>query len=108
MVVASTVHRKQGPLSTNGGFELPLTNFALATALLTTGPGSLRLGPHLSKRLTRLRSSFWLLRISQRARTRSPPCAKVNNGFAPCLNWGRSPSIPVMRRVSSSYLTAAL
>ena len=28
MVVASTVHRKQGPLSVNGGFELPLTNFA--------------------------------------------------------------------------------
>jgi putative oxidoreductase len=54
MVVASTVHRKQGPLSTNGGFELPLTNFALATALLTAGPGSLRLGPHLSKRLTGL------------------------------------------------------
>jgi putative oxidoreductase len=54
MVVASTVHRKQGPLSTNGGFELPLTNFALAVALLCAGPGALRLGPHLSKRLTRL------------------------------------------------------
>jgi putative oxidoreductase len=54
MVVASTVHRKQGPLSTNGGFELPLTNFAVATALLATGPGHLRLGPHLSKSLTRL------------------------------------------------------
>jgi putative oxidoreductase len=54
MVVASAVHRKQGPLSTNGGFELPLTNFALATALLASGPGHLRLGPHLSKSLTRL------------------------------------------------------
>jgi putative oxidoreductase len=54
MVVASTVHRKQGPLSANGGFELPLTNFALAVALLCTGPGELRLGPHLSKSLTRL------------------------------------------------------
>jgi putative oxidoreductase len=54
MVVASTVHRKQGPLSTNGGFELPLTNFALAVALLCAGPGALRLGPHLSRRLTRL------------------------------------------------------
>src|SRR6202451_1639735 len=30
MVVASAVHRKQGPLSQNGGFELPLTNLALA------------------------------------------------------------------------------
>jgi putative oxidoreductase len=54
MVVASTVHRKQGPLSTNGGFELPLTNFAVAVALLCAGPGKLRLGPHLSKSLTRL------------------------------------------------------
>jgi putative oxidoreductase len=54
MVVASTVHRKQGPLSSNGGFELPLTNFALAAALLAAGPGKLRLGPHLSKSLTRL------------------------------------------------------
>jgi putative oxidoreductase len=54
MVVASTVHRKQGPLSTNGGFELPLTNFAVAAALLAAGPGSIRLGPHLSKSLTRL------------------------------------------------------
>jgi putative oxidoreductase len=54
MVVASTVHRKQGPLSTNGGFELPLTNFATAVALLSAGPGTLRLGPHLSKSLTRL------------------------------------------------------
>jgi putative oxidoreductase len=54
MVVASTVHRKQGPLSTNGGFELPLTNFALAAALMAAGPGNLRLGPHLSKSLTRL------------------------------------------------------
>jgi putative oxidoreductase len=54
MVVASTVHRKQGPLSTNGGFELPLTNFAVAAALMASGPGNLRLGPHLSKSLTRL------------------------------------------------------
>jgi small neutral amino acid transporter SnatA (MarC family) len=48
------VHRKQGALSTNGGFELPLTNFAVAVALLCAGPGKLRLGPHLSKSLTRL------------------------------------------------------
>jgi putative oxidoreductase len=54
MVVASAVHRKQGPLSTNGGFELPLTNFAVAVGLLASGPGNLRLGPHLSKSLTRV------------------------------------------------------
>ena len=48
------MHRKQGPLSVNGGFELPLTNFAVATALLASGPGNLRLGPRLPKALTRL------------------------------------------------------
>jgi putative oxidoreductase len=54
MVVASAVHRKQGPLSQNGGFELPLTNFALAIALLSSGSGRLRLGPSLPKSLTRI------------------------------------------------------
>src|SRR5580698_7660484 len=37
MVVASAVHRKQGPLAQNGGFELPLTNLALAVGLLSAG-----------------------------------------------------------------------
>jgi putative oxidoreductase len=54
MVVASTVHRKQGPMMQNGGFELPLTNFALAVGLLVSGPGDLRVGPALPKSLTRL------------------------------------------------------
>lgn len=53
MVVASTVHRKQGPMMQKGGFELPLTNFALAVALLISGPGDLRIGPRLPKPLTR-------------------------------------------------------
>jgi putative oxidoreductase len=34
MAVAAAVHRKQGPLSQNGGFELPLTNLALAVGIL--------------------------------------------------------------------------
>ena len=54
MVVASTVHRKQGPLAQNGGYELPLTNLVLAVTLIGTGTGRLRMGPHLSKSLTRL------------------------------------------------------
>jgi putative oxidoreductase len=54
MAVASTAHRKQGPLSQNGGFELPLTNLALSIALMSSGTGALRLGPHLSRRLIRL------------------------------------------------------
>jgi putative oxidoreductase len=53
MAVASTTHRKSGPLASNGGFELPLTNMAMAVALMSAGSGALRLGPHLSKSLTR-------------------------------------------------------
>lgn len=53
MVVASTVHRKQGPMMQKGGFELPLTNFALAVGLLVSGAGELRIGPRLPKSLTR-------------------------------------------------------
>jgi putative oxidoreductase len=54
MVVASAVHRKQGPLMQNGGFELPLTNLAVASALLSSGSGRYRLGPRLPKSLIRL------------------------------------------------------
>jgi putative oxidoreductase len=54
MAVASAVHRKQGPLAQNGGFELPLTNLAVAVALMSSGTGKLRLGPRLSKSLTRM------------------------------------------------------
>jgi putative oxidoreductase len=53
MAVASTTHRKNGPMTSKGGFELPLTNLALAVALMSVGPGVLRLGPHLSKSSTR-------------------------------------------------------
>ena len=49
MTVATAVHRKDGPLSANGGYELPLTNLALAASLLAGGPG-VRLGPKLSTR----------------------------------------------------------
>jgi putative oxidoreductase len=80
MVVASTVHRKQGPLSANGGFELPLTNFALAAALLAAGPGKLRLGPHLSKSLTRLAvvggASMAAVSLSQLLRAQPVPAAE--------------------------------
>jgi putative oxidoreductase len=51
MAVATAVHRKQGPLSANGGYELPLTNLALAVGLLSWGPGRMRLGPRLPKPL---------------------------------------------------------
>lgn len=52
MAVASTTHREQGALAQDGGFELPLTNLALALALMSSGPGALRLGPRASKALT--------------------------------------------------------
>jgi putative oxidoreductase len=52
MAVASVSHRASGPLAANRGFELPLTNLAAAAALAASGPGQLRLGPRVSRRLT--------------------------------------------------------
>ncbi len=54
MAVATAVHRKQGPLAQNGGYELPLTNLAVAVALMSSGTGRLRLGPRLPKSWTLL------------------------------------------------------
>jgi putative oxidoreductase len=53
MAIASATHRAKGPLMANGGYELPLTNVAVAAALAAAGPGKLRLGPNLSPRLVR-------------------------------------------------------
>ncbi len=54
MTVAATTHRENGPLASNRGFELPLTNLAVAAALATTDAGRIRLGPSLPKTLTML------------------------------------------------------
>jgi putative oxidoreductase len=51
MTVASAVHRKAGPFGAKGGFELPLTNLALAVALAGSGPGKLGVGRRLPNRL---------------------------------------------------------
>ena len=48
MTVASATHRASGPLAANRGFELPLTNLAIAAALAASGPGRLRLSPPLA------------------------------------------------------------
>lgn len=53
MAVASTTHRKEGPLARDKGYELPLTNLVMALALMSAGTGVLRLGPHLPKSFTR-------------------------------------------------------
>jgi putative oxidoreductase len=53
MTVASTVHRKAGPFTAAGGYELPLTNAAPALLLATSGPGTLRIPLHLPKLHTR-------------------------------------------------------
>ena len=54
MTVATGVHRKSGPFAMSGGYELPLTNLAVAVALALAGPGRLRMGPKLSFKLTTL------------------------------------------------------
>jgi putative oxidoreductase len=81
MVVASTVHRKAGAMSAKGGFELPLTNLAVAVALISAGPGRFRLGPRLPTSLTRLVAigGFGLAGISlaQLLRTQPPAPAET-------------------------------
>jgi putative oxidoreductase len=54
MVVASAVHRSEGPLSTNRAIELPLSDLAGALTLAAAGAGRYRLGPKISPRLTRI------------------------------------------------------
>ena len=51
MSVAAATHRAKGPLSSRGGFELPLTNLAAAATLAAVGPGRFRLGPSLPRPL---------------------------------------------------------
>ena len=51
MAVAVFSRRENGPLGP-GGFELPLTNMALATVLAAIGPGRLRLAPRLPRLVT--------------------------------------------------------
>ena len=41
MTVATAVHRKAGPMAMSGGFELPLTNLALAAVLAAASHGPL-------------------------------------------------------------------
>lgn len=48
MATAVATHLPKGPLSANGGYELPLTNLAAALVLATVGPGRIRLGGRLS------------------------------------------------------------
>jgi putative oxidoreductase len=52
MTVATVVHRKGGPFAANGGFELPLTNLALAGLLIGAGSAGRRVGASLPKLLT--------------------------------------------------------
>ena len=54
MVVATAVHRKQGPMAQKQGFELPLTNLAVAIGLISSGSGRWVLGPRLPTSLARI------------------------------------------------------
>jgi uncharacterized membrane protein YphA (DoxX/SURF4 family) len=45
MAVASATHRANGQLACDGGFELPLTNLAAASALAAAAPGRRAGGP---------------------------------------------------------------
>ncbi len=86
MTVATAVHRRQGPMAVKGGFELPLTNLSLALLLGASGPGRLRLGPHLSKKVARLSFlggvALTGIALSQVLRAK-PPAPTSSSGPAP-------------------------
>ncbi|MGA7833861.1 MAG: DoxX family protein [Acidimicrobiales bacterium] len=80
MAVASVALREKGPMAQHGGFELPLVNLALASALVITGPGRLSIGTRLPKALLRVfvgvgasltMNAVTTLLQSQRARSRA-------------------------------------
>jgi putative oxidoreductase len=53
MAVASSTHLDKGALAQDGGFELPLTNMAMAIALMSSGTGAVRLGPRAPRSILR-------------------------------------------------------
>ena len=88
MAVASATHRAKGPLSAKGGYELPLTNLAVAAALAATGPGRWRLGPSLPTKLVRLSAAIGgalaALSLSKLLRAKPPaPAAAETATVAP-------------------------
>ena len=54
MTVATATLRRKGALAQGGGYELPLTNLGFALALLSAGPGAIRLTPDSPRWLVRL------------------------------------------------------
>jgi putative oxidoreductase len=58
MVVASGVHRSEGPLASNRAIELPLSDLAAALALTAAGAGRYRLGPSLMPLFTQVAAGF--------------------------------------------------
>jgi len=58
MAVAAVSHRAKGPLASRGGFELPLTDFALA-ALAAAGPGRFAIHPAAPQEAHGGRRRWW-------------------------------------------------
>jgi putative oxidoreductase len=79
MAVASAVHRKAGPLASKGGYELPLTNLALAAVLAAGAHRTVRLGPRLPRRIAVLTgvgaAVFAGISVAQLLRPAEPPAA---------------------------------
>lgn len=79
MAVAATTHRHKGPLAATGGYELALTNLAAALALMSMGPGKLRMGPALPKSLRRLTfvggAALAAISLAQHLAAKPPPAS---------------------------------
>jgi putative oxidoreductase len=60
MSIASFTQRANGPLAAKGGFELPLSYLAAATAFVASGPGRFRLSPPLPGKLAAVTAGLGL------------------------------------------------
>jgi len=99
MSIAAVTHRANGPLSAKGGFELPLTNLAAATALLATGPGKFRLGPGLTRPLAAVAGAGGALvaaGLLTKMLTAKPP-APAQTGSQPDPGREPSPEVPPVK-----------
>ena len=112
MAVASATHRANGPLARDGGFELPLTNLAAASALAAAGPGRFRAGPALPRPLTAAAAAIGgLLAIGTLVKmlkaagaARAAPASTLAAGAEDAA--GPSPAVETARPGPGSHLRA--
>jgi len=106
MAVATLVHHKSGPLQSKGGFELPLTNLALATLLASSAARGSALGPRLPKRwatvVTLGAGALTALSVAKVLRTSLRPAPTPVSGASPSATPAPADEHPADRSTASA------